>query len=53
VDLVLRAGDHVAPFFLKPFLALECYFSDVWANNDGDKIALCDLENQTAGILAL
>lgn len=40
VDLVLHAGDYVAPFALKPFLALECDFLGVWGNNDGDKIAL-------------
>jgi predicted phosphodiesterase len=51
--MVLREGDHVVPFFLKPFLALECDFSGVWGNNDGDEITLCDHENQTAGILAL
>jgi putative phosphoesterase len=40
VDLVLHAGDYVAPFSLKPLFALECDFSGVWGNNDGDKIAL-------------
>lgn len=40
VDLVLHAGDYVAPFALKPFLSLECDFLGVWGNNDGDKIAL-------------
>ncbi|MBW1798772.1 MAG: metallophosphoesterase [Deltaproteobacteria bacterium] len=40
VDMVLHAGDYVAPFSLKPFFALECDFSGVWGNNDGDKIAV-------------
>ncbi|MCP4602718.1 MAG: metallophosphoesterase [Proteobacteria bacterium] len=40
VDLVLHAGDYVAPFSLKPLFALECDFHGVWGNNDGDKIAL-------------
>ena len=40
VDLILHAGDYVAPFSLKPFLELECDFSGVWGNNDGDRIAL-------------
>jgi len=40
VDMVLHAGDYVAPFAVKPFLSLECDFLGVWGNNDGDKIAL-------------
>jgi len=40
VDLVLHAGDYVAPFSVKPFFSLECDFLGVWGNNDGDKIAL-------------
>jgi putative phosphoesterase len=40
VDMVLHAGDYVAPFAVKPFLSLKCDFLGVWGNNDGDKIAL-------------
>lgn len=40
VDMVLHAGDYVAPFAVKPLLDLECDFIGVWGNNDGDKIAL-------------
>jgi len=40
VELVLHAGDYVAPFSLKPLFSLECDFMGVWGNNDGDKIAL-------------
>lgn len=40
VDLVLHAGDYVAPFALKPMFSLKCDFVGVWGNNDGDKIAL-------------
>lgn len=40
VDLVLHAGDYVAPFSLPPLFSLECDFMGVWGNNDGDKIAL-------------
>lgn len=40
VDMVLHAGDYVAPFAVKPFLSLGCDFKGVWGNNDGDKIAL-------------
>lgn len=40
VDMVLHAGDYVAPFALKPLLGLECDFMGVWGNNDGDKIAV-------------
>ena len=40
VDVVLHAGDYVAPFAVKPFLTLNCDFLGVWGNNDGDKIAL-------------
>lgn len=40
VDMVLHAGDYVAPFALKPLLGLKCDFMGVWGNNDGDKIAV-------------
>jgi putative phosphoesterase len=40
VDLVLHAGDYVAPFALKPLFSLACDFVGVWGNNDGDRIAL-------------
>jgi putative phosphoesterase len=40
VDLVLHAGDYVAPFALKPFFSAEFDFLGVWGNNDGDKLAV-------------
>jgi len=40
VDLVLHAGDYVAPFSVKPLFELQCDFMGVWGNNDGDKMAL-------------
>ena len=40
VELVLHAGDYVAPFSVKPLFGLGCEFIGVFGNNDGDKIAL-------------
>ncbi len=40
VDLVLHAGDYVAPFAVKPLLQMGCEFIGVFGNNDGDRIAI-------------
>ena len=39
-DLVIHAGDYVAPFSFKPLLELSCDLVGVWGNNDGDRLAL-------------
>ena len=36
VDLVLHAGDYVAPFVIPEFKALNCKLIGVFGNNDGD-----------------
>jgi putative phosphoesterase len=36
VDLVLHAGDYVAPFVIPKFKALTCKLIGVFGNNDGD-----------------
>lgn len=40
VDLVLHAGDYVAPFSLKPLLDSFGQFIGVFGNNDGEKVVL-------------
>jgi uncharacterized protein len=36
VELVLHAGDYVAPFVIQKFKALNCTLIGVFGNNDGD-----------------
>lgn len=36
VELVLHAGDYVAPFVITKFKALDCKLIGVFGNNDGD-----------------
>jgi len=36
VELVLHAGDYVAPFVIPKFKALNCRLIGVFGNNDGD-----------------
>jgi putative phosphoesterase len=36
VDLVLHAGDYVAPFVIAKFKSLHCRLIGVFGNNDGD-----------------
>jgi putative phosphoesterase len=36
VELVLHAGDYVAPFVIAKFKALNCNLIGVFGNNDGD-----------------
>jgi len=40
VDLVIHAGDYVAPFALAPLDDLKCDFAGVFGNNDGEKAGL-------------
>ncbi len=40
VDLVLHAGDIVAPFTARVFRGLEAPFRAIYGNNDGDRIHL-------------
>lgn len=37
VNLVLHAGDHVAPFTAMVWKELDCEFIGVYGNNDGDQ----------------
>lgn len=37
VDCVLHAGDYVSPFSINPLLTLQCEWSGVFGNNDGDR----------------
>ncbi|HTY45967.1 MAG TPA: metallophosphoesterase [Patescibacteria group bacterium] len=40
VDLVLHAGDFVAPFAIAKFQELSCPWAGVFGNNDGEKKGL-------------
>lgn len=40
VELVVHAGDFVAPFAIKPLKALNCRVVAVFGNNDGERIGL-------------
>ena len=42
VDLVLHAGDYVAPFSLAPLRNLNVDWQGVFGNNDGDKKLLAE-----------
>ena len=51
MDLVIHAGDYVAPFSFKPLLDLNCELLGVWGNNDGDKLALTEVsQGKIAGV---
>jgi putative phosphoesterase len=39
---VFHAGDFVSPFTAKPLSKLNCEFTGVFGNNDGDKLLLRD-----------
>ena len=43
VELVIHAGDIIAPFCAEEFLKLKCEFIAIFGNNDGDKVALKQL----------
>ena len=40
VDLVVHAGDFIAPFALDPLAALNCRVIGVFGNNDGERVGL-------------
>ena len=40
VDIVIHAGDFVAPFSLAPLDDLKCEYLGVFGNNDGEKFGL-------------
>ena len=42
VDLVLHAGDYIAPFSLGPLFELSMDWQGVFGNNDGDKKLLTE-----------
>ncbi len=46
VELVLHAGDYIAPFALEAFRSLKADFMGVWGNNDGERIILLDKARQ-------
>lgn len=47
VELVLHAGDYVAPFVIPKFKALNCKLIGVFGNNDGDHELLKKRFNET------
>jgi len=40
VELVIHAGDYVAPFAVRPLNDLKCQYVGVFGNNDGEKLGL-------------
>ncbi len=40
VDLVVHAGDFIAPFAVAPLAALDCRVVAVFGNNDGERVGL-------------
>ncbi len=40
VDLVIHAGDFIAPFAVAPFADLDCRVVAVFGNNDGERVVL-------------
>jgi len=40
VELVLHAGDYIAPFTAREFRRLQCRLVGVFGNNDGEKFGL-------------
>jgi putative phosphoesterase len=42
VELVLHAGDYVAPFTAREFRRLKCNLVGVFGNNDGEKFGLAN-----------
>jgi putative phosphoesterase len=47
VELVLHAGDYIAPFVVPKFEALNCRLVGVFGNNDGDHAFLRKRFNET------
>jgi putative phosphoesterase len=42
VELVLHAGDYIAPFTAREFRRLKCNLVGVFGNNDGEKFGLAN-----------
>ena len=40
VELVIHAGDYIAPFAVVPLDDLKCQYIGVFGNNDGEKLGL-------------
>jgi len=40
VDMVIHAGDYVAPFAIDPLNELKCQYIGVFGNNDGERLGL-------------
>jgi len=49
VELVLHAGDYVAPFVIPRLARLEAKLVGVFGNNDGDKALLLKRASETGG----
>ena len=39
-DIVIHAGDYVAPFAIRPLTQLKCQWIGVFGNNDGERLGL-------------
>lgn len=52
IELLIHAGDFVAPFTFRPFKELKAPLIGVFGNNDGDKLLLKELykENGVGGL---
>ncbi|MEW6570256.1 MAG: metallophosphoesterase [Nitrospirota bacterium] len=42
---VIHAGDYTSPFTLKLFKELNCEYTGIFGNNDGDKLLLLERSN--------
>ena len=40
VDLVIHAGDYIAPFAVAPLRDLDCEYVGVFGNNDGERLGI-------------
>lgn len=49
IDLLIHAGDYIAPFVLRDFKALPCKKIGVFGNNDGEKKGLLKLMQAVGG----
>jgi hypothetical protein len=46
IDIVIHAGDYVAPFSVKEFLRLKAKLIGVFGNNDGEKQGINNLHKE-------
>ena len=53
VELVLHAGDYIAPFTAREFRRLQCRLVGVFGNNDGDQYLLTTLSLTTLSNITL